>query len=99
MKATVDLQTTGHSSAVLFAFEAAGSVPLGGGQTLLALNLGSGEILTGMGVAAPGPLATFSQPIPSVVLLLSVPLTLQAMHVSGVTPFALSNAYDLTIGF
>ena len=98
LEATVDVGLTGHSDAILFAFEAAGQVTLGGGQTLLCLDQGAGELLSGSGKLAPGPLASFSCPLPSMPGMLARTLSVQALHAFGATPFALSNAYDLTIG-
>ena len=99
LDATVDLTTTGHGSAVLFGLDTpTAGIKLGGGQVLLCLDGGSGELLTGAGKAAAGPLAVFSCPVPNDPCLLGFSLSIQAIHAFGVTPFALSNAYDVTVG-
>ena len=98
--ATVDLSTTGHSSAFLFAFDSPISVTLGGGQTLLCIDgLGAGELFTGSGLTLSGsPIATISLPVPNNPGLCGRSLCSQALHAFGVNPFALSNALDHTTG-
>ena len=61
----------------------------------MCLDGGSGELLTGGGKAAAGPMAVFSCPVPNDPCLLGFSFSIQAF---GVTPFALSNAYDVTVG-
>ncbi len=96
--AEVDLGTTGHSLAILFAFDAPIAVTLAGGQTLLAIDLGgSGELLGQSAVA--GPLAGFPLPIPPDPSLAGFTAHCQAIHFGGITPYALSNAQDLVLGF
>lgn len=95
-----DLSTTGHSMASFFAFESATQVTLGGGQTLLCQDLGSGEMLTGVGLGPlAGPMATFNVPVPLDTSLCGTTLYSQAVHIGGVVPFALSNAQDIQLGF
>ena len=100
-QATVDLTTTGHSFAALFAFDSPVDLPLPGGQRLLCLDmLGAGEIFTGSGIGpAAGPTAVFNLPAPPLLSLCNVTCCSQALHFGGVTPFALSNARDLSLGF
>jgi hypothetical protein len=93
--ATVDLATTGHASALLFAFDGPTDVTLGGGQRLLCANAGAGKLYQAV---QPGPLATFELAVPMDVALCGVGLCVQAAHLGGVTPFALSNALDLVLG-
>ena len=95
----VDLASTGHEDALLFAFDTQASVLLGGGQVLLCTDGGAGELFTGAGLLATGPVAAFGIPLPSTLGLSATSMTVQALHVNGVVPFALSNAYDLTLGF
>lgn len=99
--ATVDLSTTGHAFALLFGFVTPVDLPLGGGQRLLCLDLaGGGEVFTGTGLGPrAGPLATFVLPTPSSLAFCNVTFSSQALHFAGVTPFALSNARDLSFGF
>jgi hypothetical protein len=95
--ATVDLSSTGHTSAWLFAFDSAFDFAFPGGQRLLCADLGgSGELLA----LAPqaGPLANVQGAIPNDSSLCGVVLCTQALHVGGVMPFALSNANDLIVG-
>jgi hypothetical protein len=89
---TVDLSTTGHSAAYLYAFRAQGSTTLPQGQVLL----GSGGIAR-LGPAA-GPLATFSFAVPNSLALCGFHFTTQALHQGTVSRFALSNAMDLVVG-
>ena len=46
-----------------------------------------------------GPLASWHVPIPSDCSLLGLKVYTQAVHILGVTPFALSNTQDLVIGY
>jgi len=90
--------TTGHDLALLVGYATPLTWQLGGGQFLL-VNVAdaTGELL--MLSTLPGPIATFSIPIPNDVLLAGYDLSTQAMHLGGVQPFALSNAQDLTLGY
>ena len=95
---TVDLAgTTGHSLAWLVGYASPLSATLAGGQVLLvnAFDAG-GELL--LQPAKSGPLATFGVPVPSDVSYVGFRISTQALHVGGVTPFALSNAQDLRLG-
>lgn len=94
---TVDLTTTGHSSALVIGFDSPVALPLGQGQTLLCLDLfGNGELLnTGFHT---GPFVSIDLPVPPLLDLLGLRLCTQAIHAFGVTPFALSNAQDLVVG-
>ena len=89
---TVDLSTTGHSSAYLYALAVQTTTTLPQGQVLL----GSGKIARFGPV--PGPLASFSFAVPISAALCGVHLTTQALHFGSVSPFATSNAMDLVIG-
>jgi len=99
LTATVELgATTGHDSALLFAFDSPVALTLSGGQTLLALDLGgSGELLFQPTVA--GPTAVFSIPIPADPSLAGFTAYSQALQFGGFVPFALSNSQDLVIGY
>ena len=94
--AQVDTTVSGHNLAVIFGFDTAIQVPLGGGQVLLALDAGSGELL-GQSTQA-GPLASFAIPVPLDASFVGSALSTQAILFGGTTPFALSNALDLVIG-
>ena len=99
LQATVDLTTTGHDSAFLLAFDTPISgVTLSTGQTLLCIDQGSGELLSGAGLFAAGPTATFSIPVPNDPCLYEFEFCLFAVHVFGIDPFSLSNVYDMRIG-
>lgn len=99
--ATVDLTTTGHSFAALVAFDSPFTLTLGGGQTLLCLDLGgNGELFSGGGLGPmAGPSAGFSLTMPNDLSFCNLSFCSQAIHFGGVVPFALSNALDLTLGF
>jgi hypothetical protein len=101
LSATVHLgATTGHSSALLIAFDSKINVLLGGGQRLLCVDLGGGgELFTGAGLGpVAGPMAVFSGSVPNDLGFCNFEMTAQAIHFGGVIPFALSNAQDITIG-
>ncbi len=98
--ATVDNNVAGQLTSILFAFDTPVSVPLAGGQTLLAIDLGSGELLTGGGLAptsAGGGIDTYSVAVPSNLALCDFLMYAQAIEF-GNPPFALSNAVDFRIG-
>lgn len=96
---TVDLSVTGHTGAALFGFFSATNVTLGSGQTLLCLDTGQGEVFSGGGLLLSGsPLATISVVIPNNTGLCGFQFCSQGVLFGGVAPFALSNAYDHTIG-
>jgi len=97
MRATVDLTTTGHGAALIFAFDGSTNLPLGGGQRLLVLNIASGEMLSQSAVF--GPIATFDIPIVNDTILCGRTLHAQAIHFLGVAPFALSNSLDFVFGY
>lgn len=92
--------TTGHAFAFLFAFDTPVVVVLGGGQVLLCLDFGSGELFSGAGLGpVAGPVAIFPVPIPNNGTLCGMRLCAQAVHLGGgVFPYALSNAQDMQVG-
>ena len=95
--ASVDTSVTGHDFALVFGFDSPSTLPLGGGQVLLALDLGgSGEQLA-QSIAA-GPLASFTATVPTNPALAGAEIYTQAVLLGGVVPFALSNAVDLVVG-
>ncbi len=87
---------SGHAQALVLGFDAPAALALGGGQTLLCQDDGSGALLaTGF---RPGPFATFHVAVPDALTLLGARLYTQAVHAFGAPGFALSNAQDLCIG-
>lgn len=93
---SVDLTTSGHSQAVLFAFTSPTDLTLSGGQHLLCANLGGpGKLFQ---LAAAGPQADFQVVIPLRPALCGFTACVQALHLGTVAPFALSNALDVTLG-
>ena len=99
LEGSCDLTTTGHLAAWFFAFETPVQVPLSGGQVLLCIDQGSGELFTGGGLGPIfGPIATFELPVTSTTSMCGVTFYSQAMHFFGVTPFAFSNAQDIRLG-
>ena len=90
---SVDLSTTGHSNATVVGYSNATSVLLGGGQTVLVSGIKYLQL-----PFKGGPTATWVVPLPDDVSLAGFTLRTQALHVFGVTPYALSNAQDLLIG-
>jgi hypothetical protein len=92
--ATVDLTTTGHSHAQVIGHTSAASVTQPGGQVLL---IGGPRVFQ-LPLTA-GPIASWSSALPPDPSLAGVSLSTQAWHVSGTSPFALSNAQDLVVGY
>jgi hypothetical protein len=96
---TVDLaSTSGHSFAWLAGFGSPLNLPLGPHATLL-VNIGdaSGELLHQPIIA--GPIATFRIAIPNEPALSGLRVYTQALQLGGLTPFHLSNAQDLILGY
>jgi len=93
-RAIVDLTTTGHTFAVVLGTNAPANGPLGGGRRLLV----GGQTIFQL-PAQPGPVASWSGVLPADPGLVGLPLYTQAVHIFGVTPFALSNAQDLCLAF
>ena len=99
-EATVDNALAGQATSLLFSFETAVTLTLGGGQVLLCLDAGEGELFTGTGLmpsASVAGLDTYFFPIPGNSALCGRVLHAQALQF-GLPPFTLSNALDLTLG-
>jgi hypothetical protein len=95
--ATVDLASTGHRIAILFSFDSAVEIPLSGGQVLLTADLmGHGKLYQSPPLL--GDLAMIDIAIPGDPILCGFAFSLQAAHLQGDGPFALSNAVDCVIG-
>ena len=92
--ANVDLSGTGHTSALVTGHLTPGNTTLGGGQVLLI----SGPKQFELPLTA-GPIASWTMTLPNDPTLAGLTLYTQAAHLFGVTPFALSNAQDLLLGF
>jgi len=93
-RAGVDLTTTGHAFAVLYGKAGPANLTLGGGQRLLI----GGQAIFKL-PARPGPVATWSAPVPLDPSLVGLTLYTQAVHLLGVTPFELSNTQDLCLAY
>lgn len=91
--ATVDLTTTGHPFARLMYSLVPKQRTLSSGYVVL---VGGPRVAMLTGV--PGPLATFSIPIPNDTALCGRRFYTQAVHFGGGMPFALSNSQDFVIG-
>jgi hypothetical protein len=94
--ALIDLTTTGHTTAVLVGYGAPLSLTLPWGQTAL-VNFSGNEYF-----GAPssiGPIASISVSIPSSVAYVGFSVFTQAAHIGGISPYALSNAQDLVLGY
>jgi len=90
--------TTGHAMAGLVAYSAPLTFSLPGGQVLLVDVLDpAGELLAHPFL--PGPTAYVTIAIPNDPALAGFEAATQALHFGGVSPFALSNAQDLLLGF
>jgi hypothetical protein len=98
--AIVDNNLASQLTSLLFAFDSAASLPLAGGQTLLCLDLGSGELFTGANLAptsSAGGADSYSLAVPNDPTLCGFAFASQAIQF-GSPPFDLSNAQDFTIG-
>ena len=98
--ATVDNALAGQLTSLLFAFDTPVSLTLGGGQTLLCLDFGSGELFTGSNLAptsSAGGVDSYLLPVPALPSLVGFVFSSQAIQF-GTPPFELSNAQDFTIG-
>ena len=98
--ATVDNNLAGQTTSLLFAFDAPISIQLAGGQTLLCLDLGSGELFTGASLfptSSAGGVDSYVLAVPNVPQLEGFMACTQALQY-GQPPFVLSNAQDLTVG-
>ena len=95
--ATVDTSVTGHALTALVGYTSPLTFPLGGGQVLL-VNVADpvGELFGFP--AQPGPLAVYSTLVPNDPGTCGLVVYTQALLVGGVTPFALTNAQDFTLG-
>ena len=93
----VDLATTGHALAMLAAYYAPATFPLGGNMVLVDIAHPAGELL-GFPIQS-GSLATFSFGIPPDPGFGGMQVYTQAIHVGAVFPYVLSNAQDLNVGF
>jgi len=91
--AMVDVGLTGHASALVVVYSSRANLTLNGGQVLLVF----GSRLASLGPKA-GPVATWTVALPGDCSLFGVKAYTQACHVGGVTPFALSNSQDITLG-
>ena len=99
LRLEVDALATGHLFALPFAFDTPVEITLGGGQVLLALDLGGeGELLQ-----LPGPLLGVQPAIdlalPNLPDLWGLEAAAQAVVFGGGQPFALTNAIDLVFGY
>ena len=92
--ASVDLSLTGHSQALVLGCTDPAQLILGGGQVVLI----GGPAVFSLPLT-PGPVASWSVPIPNEYALSGCQVFTQAAHVLGVKPFALSNAQDLRVGY
>jgi len=94
----VDLDTTGHSLALIVGYSTPLTLPFSGGQMIL-VNLfdPNGELLGQ--IPRPGPLATFDIPIPDLLEFVGLPACTQAIHFGGGLPIVLANAQDLVVGY
>lgn len=92
--ANVDVASTGHAFAIVFASFSTANVPVAPGLTVL---LGA-PILEFLSVAS-GPIATYTFAMPSSPTLAGMLLSTQALHFGIGPALLLSNAQDLTLGF
>jgi hypothetical protein len=93
---TVDLSMTGHPVAVLVGYAAPITMTLPGGRT--ALVDFSGPELLGFPIAT-GSLASIDISIPDEVTFAGYVVFTQAVHTGGGSPYILSNAQDLVLGY
>ena len=101
LTATVDNNVAGQTTSLLFAFDTPTSLTLAGGQTLLSIDSGSGEMLTGAGLppsSSAGGIDTYSSAVPNNPAFCGLAAYAQAIQF-GNPPFVLSNSQDLIVGF
>lgn len=96
-QATQDLSLTGHALAAIVGYAGPLTFPLAGGQVLLVNVTDPGGELLGQ-PAVPGPVVLWNLSVPNDAALCGFELSVQGVHIGGVTPFALSNALDLVVG-
>ena len=99
-QATVDNALAGQVLSRIFAFDTSFSLTLSGGQELLCIDFGSGELLTGGGAApssSGGGMDFYTLNIPSDPALCGFVVYSQSIQF-GSPPFTLSNAQDITLG-
>ncbi len=97
--ATVDNELAGQTGSLLFAYDGATSYPLPGGQTLLCLDQGGGELFTGSNLFpswSVGGVDGYALAIPNQAQLDGALVHTQALQY-GRPPFVLSNAQDLIL--
>jgi outer membrane protein assembly factor BamB len=92
--ANVDLGLTGHTHAQVVGYGSPVNIVLKGGQVLLV----GGPRIFQLPVKS-GPVAEWSALVPNDPALVGLAIHSQAVHLFGVTPFALSNAQDLVAGY
>lgn len=92
--ANVDVGSTGHGFAIVFAALTTANVPLAPGLTVL---LGT-PVLDFLPVAS-GPVANYAFAMPADPTLAGFQLATQALHLGFAPSLLLSNAQDLTLGF
>ena len=98
--AEVNVGAAGQATALLIGFDTAATFTLGGGQVLLCLDFGNGELLTGAGLpptGVAGGIASFSGPVPNNPAFNGLKVCTQAI-MFGAPPFSLSNAQDWVVG-
>lgn len=95
---TIDTGPSGHNNAELYGFTTPTTTLLGGGQTLLVNSADPYGELLGLD-PMPGPTVNYSIPVPTDCAFAGFSFSTQALLYGGTTPFALSNAYDLVIGY
>jgi hypothetical protein len=96
--ATLDVGSTGHTMGAVVGFRTPLNLLLSGGQTLL-VNVADPESELLGAVLSAGPVVVISNAVPADCALDSFDLSTQGIHIGGVTPFLLSNAYDLRVGY
>ena len=98
--ANVDNNVAGQFQSMLFGFETKAAIPLTGGQVLLCMDSGSGELFSGVGLSptsSAGGVDQYTLAVPGNTALCGNVIYTQAIQF-GAPPFVLSNAQDLTLG-
>ena len=94
--ASVNLATTGHSSALIFGYVGQANITLSGGQVILADPGSSGELFNQSVIA--GPIAQINLMVPNDPAICGATATAQAAHVGTVPVILFSNAIDMVAG-
>jgi hypothetical protein len=97
MTASIDVASTGHTFGKLFGYSGPLTYTLGSRTILVDFTDVNGELLSL--APAVGPIATYDLLVPTDCAVAGFGLSTQAVHFGGGSPWVLSNAQDLVLGY